>query len=529
MGESSLKKVLRFKSPARVVIKFLIRSRDRKTLKCRTLKKEFEQAKREQRRLRQKYEAQELENRELKAQVRRAECERYHEHRDAIPALPEDPSIGRHGFGPRMITLAIRLAGAVGLRAASRVLQICFEWLGLEQKVPHFTTIRCWMQRWGIACLQKPVEAAEDMIWMADHSNQIGQEKVLSVLALRASELPPTGTTLKHADLHVLAVEPGISWKREDVSAVYQRLAKQYGVPRVILSDGAVELRDSVASLKAERPDCLSLQDFKHKAANFLESLVGKSQRFKDFMACVGSTRAEIQQTVLAHLTPPPLKAKARFMNLRSLLEWSVMTTWLLQHPEAKSRQWAPADKLESKLGWLRSFEQDLVAWDECQLVINRGLKFINTQGLFRGAAAQLQQVLAENLQQSLSLQLVDRLVEFVSEAESQIREGERLPLSTEILESSFALYKQLERQHSKGGFTSLLAAYAGLLSTPTPDSIKTAFSKVSTKQVKQWVREHLDTSLTAKRVSTYHEMKKATGRGRKQNAESVTKSTTAS
>ena len=34
------------------------------------------------------------------------------------------------------------------------------------------------------------------------------------------------------------------------------------------------------------------------------------------------------------------------------------------------------------------------------------------------------------------------------------------MPLSTEILESSFGLYKQLERQHSKGGFTTLLAAF---------------------------------------------------------------------
>ena len=32
--------------------------------------------------------------------------------------------------------------------------------------------------------------------------------------------------------------------------------------------------------------------------------------------------------------------------------------------------------------------------------------------------------------------------------------------MSTEILESSFALYKQLEKQHSKSGFTGLLLAY---------------------------------------------------------------------
>ena len=43
----------------------------------------------------------------------------------------------------------------------------------------------------------------------------------------------------------------------------------------------------------------------------------------------------------------------------------------------------------------------------------------------------------------------------FVHDAEQQLRDGERLPMSTEILESTFGLYKQLERQHSKSGFTS--------------------------------------------------------------------------
>ncbi len=32
--------------------------------------------------------------------------------------------------------------------------------------------------------------------------------------------------------------------------------------------------------------------------------------------------------------------------------------------------------------------------------------------------------------------------------------------MSTEILESSFSLYKQLEKQHSKSGFTSLLLTF---------------------------------------------------------------------
>ncbi len=83
--------------------------------------------------------------------------------------------------------------------------------------------------------------------------------------------------------------------------------------------------------------------------------------------------------------------------------------------------------------------------------------------------------------------------------------------MSTEILESTFALYKQLERQHSKGGFTSLLAGFGALLRTPTDESIRRAFSTVSVKDVHQWARENLGTTLTSKRLATYKEFRSAT------------------
>jgi hypothetical protein len=525
VAESSSKKVSHFKSPARVAVQFLRRSRDLKVRKFRKLQEQFQNAHRELQRLTRKAEACVKECRESQARLRRLEIEQYRQISAATLSLPADPPLGSHGFGARMVTLSVALAQAVGFRGARKALEIVFEWLGVPPRLPHFTSIRNWLQRLGVALQQQPPEAASDWIWMADHSNQIGQEKILVVLAVRASQLPPAGTALKHQDLRVLTVRPGKSWKREDVAAVYAELAERHGAPRAILSDGAVELRESVASLKIQRPDCLTLQDFKHKAANFLESCVGKSERFAQFTAQIGATRAAIQQTELAHLTPPVLKTKARFMNLGPLWEWSKLVLWLLQTPTAQSRQWVTADRLESKLGWLRAFATDLAAWHECQQVIDRGLKFINTQGVFRGATEQLRQTLTPDLQGPDSRHLAERLLAFVADAECQLREDERLTLSTEILESSFALYKRLERQHSKGGFTSLVAAFAGLLAKPTPALIRKMFSQVSTKDVQQWVQQHLGTTLRSQRRSTYQEMKQAT-RPKKLAPDSATKMT---
>jgi hypothetical protein len=106
---------------------------------------------------------------------------------------------------------------------------------------------------------------------------------------------------------------------------------------------------------------------------------------------------------------------------------------------------------------------------------------------------------------------LAERLVHFVTAAEDPLKEGERLPMSTEILESTFALYKQLERQHSKGGFTSLPAGFGALLKPATDASIRRALSTVSVQEVNRWTRENLGATLTSKRLATYKEFRSAT------------------
>jgi hypothetical protein len=310
------------KSSLRTVAWSLWRSRETKSQKCRRLKQQLDEAKRTIARQEVGIRRQEEEIHALKQQMRRLEDQNRQQARMAS-RLPEDPPLKGHKFGRRMIRLAVNLARIVGLRPAERVLKIMWEWLGMKQELPDWTTIRTWLLRIGVAALHESIEPADDWVWMADHSNQIGPEKALVVLGVRASRLPPPGETLKHGDVHLLTVRPGTAWKREDMASAYRELAKQYGNPRAVLCDGAVELRDGAQCLKNERPDTTVLQDFKHKAAIFLGAAVGDHPRFAEFNTQLGKTRSAIQQTELAHLTPPGQKPKARFMNLASTLDWA--------------------------------------------------------------------------------------------------------------------------------------------------------------------------------------------------------------
>ena len=183
---------------------------------------------------------------------------------------------------------------------------------------------------------------------------------------------------------------PGTSWKTKDVSRAYEQLADKIGNPLAIVVDGACELRDGADILQDRRKNTLILGDFKHHAANVLKKVIGKSAEFACFKSQVGSTRAAVQQTELGHFTPPSPRPKARFMNLAPLLSWAAMMLWQLDHPQSKARREITAERMQEKLGWLKTMEQQIANWNACQAVVSIACTFVNEQGLSVGAADQL-------------------------------------------------------------------------------------------------------------------------------------------
>jgi flagellar motor protein MotB len=508
VGTSWYEKVQEFKSPLHVVAAFLLRSRETQLAKVSQLSQQVGelQSQIEQQQQRLSQQQQQIDT----LRQRAVEAEKQRDQAKQSVNVPEDPPIGTHGYGARMISLAVNLARSVGFRGTVRALHVFFQWLGIDQAIPGRTSIRNWLQRLGIDEMNQPLDSNESLVIMIDHSNQIGTEKVMLALGVNAAAMPEPGKALTHEDVRVLEVKPGDSWKTADMEKEYEALADRYGAPRAVLVDGAVELREGAKCLESQREDTIVLRDFKHYAANVVKSLIGNNQRFKEVGGKIGSARSAIQQTELAHLTPPSPKQKARFMNLSRTLAWLTMILWLLRNPEAKAREGISEERMQEKLGWVEEYADEIAVWQECQDVISASVTFINEQGLFQGASSELQAVLGDELEHATSKELVQRLIDFVAESEQLLREGERLPMSTEILESSFGLYKQLERQHSKSGFTSLLACLPALLKPTTPKSVMAAFVRTSAKDVTAWTKEHFRSTVTSRRHAAYAEHKSA-------------------
>ena len=457
----------------------------------------------------------EEENRQLRERVAELEAKLAEPQAVKLP-LGEVPAGQQYGEG--VIALCVNLATKIGLRPTVRALEIISDWLRAVIEIPTFQTIRTWMQRIGLFRLLN-AEKIEGGTWLVDHTNQIGREKVLTILRVQDSKMPRPGVPLRHEDVEVLALVPGEQWKREDVTASYKETEQRCGTPRAVASDGAVELREPSELLGKSRKKPLVIRDLKHFLANKLEALLNQDPQFEAFTKKLGGIRSALQQTELAHFIPPTFKLKSRFMNLAPILRWALMILWHLDHPHSQSRKGIRESRMTEKLGWVRDFAQSIRRWQECQDVISTALTFINKQGIFRGVVKQLQHLAKELTTCRMSQKLASKTIELLREYEMKLQPNERLPMSTEILESSFSLYKQLEKQHSKSGFTSLILTFPTLLRATTPGEVKQCFAQVKVADVKEWTKKHLPDTLASKRQRAFREAKTKTKKKRQNSA----------
>ena len=501
-----------FKSPPLVIIASLLRSRSRINAKAKLAMDRRGELERENQQLL-------LRNRQLSERLVQAEehAERMQEQRDEARTsvnLAHDPPVGTHGYGSNMITLSVNLAMSIGFRGADRAIRIFYDAYGLQKEItPSHDSIRNWSMRLGIAGMQQGRErllSAKKRVIMVDHSCQIGDEKLMVVLGLDADNLPEPGQALRREDMEVLEVKAASRWKTDDMLREYQSIHQRLGPIRQILIDGASELQ-SGAKAYAESVDheVVIQRDAAHYAATQMKSILGKDEKFQQAISHMGTTRSQVQQTELAFLSPPTPKNKARFMNLSSVIQWMTMMLWLLRNPDAACLAGVAPERLQAKFAWIAGYADQIPMWRACQDVVSTFVTFANEQSLHHGASAKLAAAIGE-LKHREARELRDRLVRFVLESESALQPGERLPMSTQLLESLFGQYKQLEGQQSKSGFTGLVSCIPLLHRLPTPASVRASFAQVTKKQVADWVTKHVGRTLTSQRRTAYAEHRKA-------------------
>ena len=402
--------------------------------------------------------------------------------------------------------IALVLSAAVSMRGASRAMEFFFKALHLPVTYPSWFTGRLWLLRLGYYKLMRPKIQAEDWVWIVDHTVQLGDDKCLVILGVRLSDLSPGNDCLNHEDVEPIELAPV---KKSNGEVVYQQLeqaASKTGIPCAIISDHGTDLNAGVEKFCHQHPQTRAVYDIKHKTAAILKRELHQDADWNKFTQLAAQTKLRVQQTALAALAPPNQRTKARYMNFEILVNWGQK---MLDFLEA-SQPLFDSELVEEKLGWVRDFRAQLKDWSELFEMMTTAESFIRHHGLYPGVHLTLEKrVLPLPAQTERTQRLRCELIAFVTEQEAQVRPGERLVGSSEIIESVFGKMKRLEQDQSKNGFTTLLLGLGALVSTTTSAMIQKALETVPTKQVELWRQQTLGQTLQSKRREAFAAFKK--------------------
>ncbi len=412
-----------------------------------------------------------------------------------------------HHYTLQDVLLFVRLVltGRASLRCAGRVPEIVSQVSGVSLGQPDWTTGRLWLLRLGLYKLTRPKTAADDWAWLVDHSVQIGTTKCLLVLGIRLSELPAAGEPLRHEDFEPIELLPVESSTKETVCEQLESAAAKTGVPRVIVDDHGTDLHGGVTLFQMRHPQTVEIYDITHKAARLLKRRLERDSRWTAFCGRVGQTKRQVQQTELACLVPPPLGSKGRFMNLDPLIRWAEQTLRVLDQPPADVLEYLSVERLEVKLGWLREFKAALREWSQYLSVIETALEYVRSEGLTAQSGAELREMLDALWLDPHARTLAIELAAFVRDESAKAAPGERLPGSSEVLESCFGKLKALEQHQSLSGFTSLILSLGAMVSETTAQIVEQALTTIRTKDVWDWCRKTLGPSVQSMRKLIYH------------------------
>jgi hypothetical protein len=396
------------------------------------------------------------------------------------------------------------LSAACSLRGASAVLGLLGEESSPRAHRPAANTGQMWLLQLGLHELQRPKAAAEDWVWLIDHAVQMGTIRCLLIVGVRLSAWQAAQRPLEHEDLSVFALEPV---EKSDGPTVARQLAATTAtsgiVPRAILCDQGSDLKKGLQTYCQAHPQTAVTHDIAHQTANEMKRELLADARWAKFIVATGQAKQRLIMTPLAHLVPPKLRSKARYMNLQELVTWGQDMLRYLDDPQPVAQ--APLDRaaLTAKLGWLKEYRAALADWGGAMAVVHGTLSYIRRAGYHRQAAAELRRQLAAP-RSAMAQRVAKRLVDFVALQSAAARPEERLPGSSEVLESLIGKGKRLEGQHSQSGFTKMILGVAAAVVRPTAERLTTALTTVTNRDVLHWCRTHLGISLAAERHQAF-------------------------
>lgn len=374
------------------------------------------------------------------------------------------------------------------------------------KRTPSINSGKSWMLKLGYYNLTKTQEIANDWIYIIDHSIQIGKEKLLLIIGIRAKDLPKD-RALKYEDTEIIDLQPVEKSTGEIVYEQIKEASKKTGTPKTIVSDMGSDIKLGVKKFQEESPETKSVYDLKHKIALIIKKILESNDEWSEFKRFANTIVRKLQNTTIAGYRPPKQKEKARYMNIEDLVRWGNQILIKYENLQKTKLKTEDEIKLESIIVDIAKFEKSIEAWSEMVTVFQLIERFMNIHNLQNNSYEKFHELHGEKLRKlktDKARGLATQILSFIKEQQEVCNEGERLLHSSQLIESLFGKLKFLEKEQSKSSFTNLILSVGAMVSKNTPTVVKEALEKVTNKMIDKWSNEKIGTTIQAQRKELY-------------------------
>jgi len=435
--------------------------------------------------------------------------------------VPEDwnTPVANHHYSLGQIAgaLSLMLDCRGSLRGTALATGLIGRLLGGKHEVPSPTSVRSWLLRVGLHQLQRPLEKADDWVWIVDHTVQIGELKCMLIVAFRLGVWQQQeDRTLTYEDVELIGLWPVRTSTGEIVDGQLESAIARTGLPRLIISDDGRDLHRGLALFQGRHGEVVWIYDIKHKTASLLKRELEHDPVWTAFATRANQMKRQVYQTELAFCNPPQQRGKARYMSVDKLVAWGGKVLQWLDEPRPTGRE-LDADRIEEKLGWLRDYREPLHQWEQAMQVIETAETLVRREGHHAGSETEFRERLLPVEAGSLAARLREKLLEFMKEQALRVSDTERLPGSSEVLESIIGKYKTLQGEQGQFGATGMLLSIGAFVGRLTVRSVRTALQTIKGAALEKWEKINLGSTIQSQRKQAFPSPKCGIETGSKQ------------
>lgn len=382
----------------------------------------------------------------------------------------------------------------LGYKQIESVFKVLFS--DSSQKKPSDSTIRLWLMRFGYAKLNTPLPDGQ-WLMISDVTVDIGTLKCLVSVGVNLDVLyERDDITLTLNDLDIVGIHPTQKATGEFAKKSFREDIDRLGgieTLKGIIIDQGSDLTKGAKLLQEGGAKLTFLHDISHKLSHVLEKDLKDDPLWEEYTKQLTKTKQLVQQTELAGLQPPKQRTKARFMNVALYVDWF---SEFKKSKRAGNLDKIPEERFNEYFGWMSNFEFFHEVIQQKVSVVEMIKDTIRRDGYSVETYEHLINILDTMPIDGGVHSFVCDALDAVYEEVEKLNDGERLPGTSEIIESLFGSHKHHSACGGHGITGNVLTIGSLVGKTQTGEEIGKTMEETSVKSVLDWVANNVGDTL---------------------------------